>query len=151
MAERRGSLHERVCISVPVAVCLLSLTAHLSVRLSVHLNAFCWSLGSCLWLGLWNRVLPSICSGETPGCLYSYPAKFLDVLHQSPSGLGWLGDRLQMSQADIAFCILVGRTGWEQNGFPVLSQLGVIWEPCVSFLFHSNPPGPRLTLLWFLA
>ena len=51
LAGRRGvSLNERVCISVPIAVYLSSLIAHLSECLSACLNAFYQSSGSCLWL-----------------------------------------------------------------------------------------------------
>lgn len=146
LAGRRESLYDRMCISAPTAVYLSSLSAHLSVCLSANLNAFYQSLGSRLQLLPWDRVLPSVCSGEIPGCSYSHPAKFLDVPRQSSSGLGWPVDRLQTSQAGI--CLMTGDTGWEQNGFSVLSLLGLIWGPSLSFPF---PQAPRLTLLWLLA
>lgn len=85
LAGRRVSLYDRMCISAPTAVNLSSLIAHLSVCLSASLNAFYQSLGSCLWLSPWDRVLPSVCSGEIPGCSYGHPAKFLDVPCQSSS------------------------------------------------------------------
>lgn len=119
--RRRVSLYERVSISVPVAMYLLSLTAHLSARL----NAFCWSLGSCLWLAPWNRVPPFVCSGETPGSSYNHSAKFLDVPHQSPLGLRWPGYSLKMRPADVAFCSQVGKMGWGAEWFSCVESAGV--------------------------
>ena len=55
------SLYDRMCISAPTAVYLSSQITHLSVCLSASLNAFYQSLGSCLWLSPWDRVLPSFC------------------------------------------------------------------------------------------
>lgn len=48
----------------------------------------------------------------------------------------------------LPYVVLIGKTGWEQNGFSALSLLGLIGGPSLSFPF---PQAPRLTLLWFLA
>lgn len=75
---------ERVSISEPVVAYLLSVTAHPSVRPSAHLTCILLESGKLSMAGLWNRVPPFVCSGETPGFSNNHSAKFLDVPHQSP-------------------------------------------------------------------
>lgn len=148
--RRRVILYERVCFSVPIAVYLLSLMAHLSAHACVHvwMHSTGWRVGSCLWLPpeqgrsfcllRWNSrllILPN---------LWMFHAR----VQQDWADL-WTGYR--WAKQTFAFCT----SGWED-------EVGAEWlfsfesteadlGACLSFPFHRNPTGPRLTLLWFPA